>query len=824
MLTKFVAFVALLLASSAASAGFVIFGTSVPTPPPVAPTVQLTSPAANCGGPACSGIITITATCSANCTEVDLQVDHATITGGQCLGTNVTSCSVTNYDTTPLSNSNHTVRAIGINAGGTTTLGDTSLAVNNPIAVTQTGVIYYITTGGSDSNNGLSKTSGSGCPSGSTGTCGPWQTPNHTLNCSVTGGDTILVEPGTYSNGQFYNDFGAAGTGCSGHGVFRTLKCDGTTLGGSGTSCILNDANMGPQLYLLGVQTPYWIIQGFQGYSIYPIGDQGGNNYNTFGFVVIANSAGACGWPPVAACNGHDIVFVNNWPHHLDSAGFSLGDYSAVVGTVNVNNGGQLTNSMIDAYEPYPIDTNAGTHIFVAGAFVLLGTPTNQDTDNEGIIWDDFAWNQKNGIYTNPVPTPYVATVAAVQSMFIGNASWAVESYQEVANSQFYYLYSTTTYGNSQNHEGSGCCVGELIGNGAPMVIDHVIAVGTAATNTGYNVIQFTGSVSGTTLTVHEPCCDSSFLSPNCVLSGTGISTTTPPHVIAQLTNTNTVYSGGRGGTYTLDQNLGTVPASGTETMYCAGLGGAQFQPNFGMCTWYGASAGTTAQRTVTNSTFYNTANPSPVSANTYCGGFTLGSNVQNGVNPNFAAPAIPSSEPDCSSYATTTACAQGISLVANFVANQTSGSPGTNTQGYQPPGSCGTDPGNAVWPAWVQPALLPPNLVTTPCFPIVTAGFSQSYTIGNAAVALDPTLTITAGSTSTLSSAAVVIASGFQNTDTLNFTNQSGITGAYNSTAGQLILTGSATIAAYQTALQSVTFSTNATAGTRTLAWNVVE
>ena len=42
---------------------------------------------------------------------------------------------------------------------------------------------------------------------------------------------------------------------------------------------------------------------------------------------------------------------------------------------------------------------------------------------------------------------------------------------------------------------------------------------------------------------------------------------------------------------------------------------------------------------------------------------------------------------------------------------------------------------------------------------------------------------------------------------DTLNFTNQNGISGSYS--GGVLTLTGSATLAQYQTALQSVTFST---------------
>ena len=50
------------------------------------------------------------------------------------------------------------------------------------------------------------------------------------------------------------------------------------------------------------------------------------------------------------------------------------------------------------------------------------------------------------------------------------------------------------------------------------------------------------------------------------------------------------------------------------------------------------------------------------------------------------------------------------------------------------------------------------------------------------------------------------------QTGDTLNFTNQNGITGSYNSRTGVLTLSGSATVAQYQAALQSVTFSTTST------------
>ena len=64
-----------------------------------------------------------------------------------------------------------------------------------------------------------------------------------------------------------------------------------------------------------------------------------------------------------------------------------------------------------------------------------------------------------------------------------------------------------------------------------------------------------------------------------------------------------------------------------------------------------------------------------------------------------------------------------------------------------------------------------------------------------------------------------MTISSGtLQTGDTLNFTNQNGITGSYS--GGVLTLSGTATVAQYQAALQSVTFSTTSTStATRSLS-----
>ena len=104
---------------------------------------------------------------------------------------------------------------------------------------------------------------------------------------------------------------------------------------------------------------------------------------------------------------------------------------------------------------------------------------------------------------------------------------------------------------------------------------------------------------------------------------------------------------------------------------------------------------------------------------------------------------------------------------------------------------------------------------------PVVTpSGTTNTFTVGGAAVAVDSGVTVTSYDTD-LTGATVTISSGtLQSGDTLNFTNQNGISGSYS--GGVLTLSGSATPAQYQAALQSVTFSTTSTS-TVTRALSIV-
>ena len=86
-------------------------------------------------------------------------------------------------------------------------------------------------------------------------------------------------------------------------------------------------------------------------------------------------------------------------------------------------------------------------------------------------------------------------------------------------------------------------------------------------------------------------------------------------------------------------------------------------------------------------------------------------------------------------------------------------------------------------------------------------------------------------GSSTTVAGATVAISSGLLSGDTLNFMNQNGITGSYNT--GVLTLAGTASVANYQTALDSVTYNftllngdpTNGGTDTsRTIDWSVTD
>lgn len=97
----------------------------------------------------------------------------------------------------------------------------------------------------------------------------------------------------------------------------------------------------------------------------------------------------------------------------------------------------------------------------------------------------------------------------------------------------------------------------------------------------------------------------------------------------------------------------------------------------------------------------------------------------------------------------------------------------------------------------------------------ITASSGATTYTVGDGPVIVDPGVTATDSTSSTFASAAISITSGFQSGDVLGFTNGVGIVGSYNAATGVLTLSGTSSLADYQTALASVTYTDTAASPT---------
>ena len=114
---------------------------------------------------------------------------------------------------------------------------------------------------------------------------------------------------------------------------------------------------------------------------------------------------------------------------------------------------------------------------------------------------------------------------------------------------------------------------------------------------------------------------------------------------------------------------------------------------------------------------------------------------------------------------------------------------------------------------------------------PSVTASGTVVFDVGGTAVALDPGIALAdPDSNDMLTGATLVIADGLLAGDALNF-NTGSIAGTYNPGTGTLVLSGTASIAAYGSALAAITYSSNAadpsdggTDPTRTITWMVTD
>ena len=109
---------------------------------------------------------------------------------------------------------------------------------------------------------------------------------------------------------------------------------------------------------------------------------------------------------------------------------------------------------------------------------------------------------------------------------------------------------------------------------------------------------------------------------------------------------------------------------------------------------------------------------------------------------------------------------------------------------------------------------------------PVVSNQNNLTYTENGGAVVIDSALTITDVDDTDIESASISITGGFVSSeDLLAFVNANGITGSYNSATGVLTLTGTATLAEYEAALESITYENTSESpdlADRTITWLV--
>ena len=117
-------------------------------------------------------------------------------------------------------------------------------------------------------------------------------------------------------------------------------------------------------------------------------------------------------------------------------------------------------------------------------------------------------------------------------------------------------------------------------------------------------------------------------------------------------------------------------------------------------------------------------------------------------------------------------------------------------------------------------------NITAVNDAPVVTAGGTLNYTENQAATAIDTTITVADPDSANLTGATVQITANYANgDDVLSYVNALGITGVFTPATGTLTLSGTTTVANYQTALRNVRYnntSENPTTGARTISWQV--
>jgi hypothetical protein len=301
-------------------------------------------------------------------------------------------------------------------------------SVASPVQAGQ--ATYYLSPTGNDSNNGS--------------LASPWLSPNHALNC----GDVIVAKSGNYNAGNFGSGKWGA-VNCPGNNNVAWVKCEAFD-----TCKIVTAGNDG-----MRISSSYWGVQGWE----------------------ITNTAGSCfaATPPTFASSIHHIIFANNIANGCKSNGFSAYpyysgknqssvDYIEIIGNLayNAAGGNNLCFSGVSVYEPKNVDTNAGTHIYIAQniAWGNVDGPTCPgNSDGNGIILDDFNGDQSGML------VPYSGQTVVENNITVGNGSAGIAPFHNTNSPAF--VLNNTSYGNYTDPYHQGSYKGEILYNWSSNVV-----------------------------------------------------------------------------------------------------------------------------------------------------------------------------------------------------------------------------------------------------------------------------------------------------------------------------------------------------------------
>jgi parallel beta-helix repeat protein len=344
---------------------------------------------------------------------------------------------------------------------------------------------YYISTSGSDSNNG---SSGS-----------PWLTLQHADSAPRAPGDCINVAPGTY-NGVILSKGGNAATS-TGYVVYRCRTLDGCTINGNGGP----NRNGGFSLsYGASRVANYIIIDGFV-----IVGS--GSARGPYGWGI--NAAELNNNPP----SSHHVWVINNIIHGFSESGVEMAtsEYFYTIHNTIYDNAGSTCDAQgsgISYFTPYALPNYTPTaddqtnpnpligsfergdgtffhnvvewNVVYNNALTQCGTVSNpHNTDGNGIIMDTFLASKGNiQNYTNPTLIAFNVAYnnggGGIHIFGSGNIT--------IANNSCF-----NSYIDPHNHAAWRGCIDDVDGYGNTFINNIAVAIPAVHGTCAYNVTPY---------------------------------------------------------------------------------------------------------------------------------------------------------------------------------------------------------------------------------------------------------------------------------------------------------------------------------------------